>query len=123
MLFFIVDAEDDARGSKEADVIIVKHHAWCIAQQVGGIDGSGNVTGVEDNLSSLTTQDGRLAFYGHAFQCLCLRVHPDGAEIRTVTRLEYGLVSDIGDTDDDGTHITGNDEDASLITHTATDYG
>ena len=99
MLFLVVDAEDDAIGSKEADVIIVKHHARRISQQVGGIDGSGNVTGVEDNLSSLTTQDRRLAFYGHAFQRLCLKVHPDGAEFKAVTRLEYGLVSDIGDTE------------------------
>ena len=123
MLFLIVDAEDDARGPKEADVIIVKHHAWCITQQIGSIDGSGNVTGVENNLSCLTTQDRRLAFYGHTFQRLCLRVHPDGAEFKVVTMLEYGFVSNIGDTDDDGIHITWDDEVASLITHTSINDG
>ena len=122
MLFLIVDAKDDATGPKEADVIIVKHHAWCITQQVGRIDGSGNVTGVEHNLSCLATQDGRLAFYGHTFQRLCLRVHPDGAKFKAVTMLEYGSVSDIRDTDYDGIHITRNDEVASLITHASINY-
>ena len=123
VLLLIVDAEDDARSPKQADIIIVEHHARRITQQIGSIDGSDNVTGVENNLSCLTTQDRRLSFYRHALQHLGLRVHPDGAELKAATTLEYGFVSNIGDTDYDGTHITWDDEVACLIAHASINYG
>ena len=113
--------EDDAIGTKQADVIILDHHTRSVSEQVGGVDGSHDMTGVEDDAAGLPSDHRSLAIDHDAVDLVFRRLHPDGTDRTDIINPAEGLIAYKGAPDHHTAGIRGDDKMACLITQPAAD--